>query len=116
MQESDRIGARLREERKRSGMTQDQLAEALGVSKRTVANYESGDSDATAIFVCHGGERLGFDTNYILHGKRATLPVEALSDVEDMIVQQYRSIPADDQAALRRFLKAMADDAAKQSN
>jgi transcriptional regulator with XRE-family HTH domain len=115
LQESDLIGARLQEERKRCGMTQDQLAEALGVSKRTQANYEGGDSDATASYLSRAGARFGFDTNYILHGVRSTLPLDALTVVEDMIVRQYRSIPPEDQTAVRRFLKAMADDAAKQS-
>jgi len=96
-------------------MTQEQLAEALGVSKRTQANYEGGDSDATATYLSKAGARFGFDTNYILHGVRATLPLEALTDAEDLIIRQYRTIPPEDQTAVRRFLKAMADDAAKLS-
>ncbi|MNN71993.1 Helix-turn-helix domain protein [compost metagenome] len=97
-------------------MTQDQLADALGVAKRTVANYEGGSSDATASYLSKAADQFGFDVLYILCGMRTTLSQDSLSAIEDTLVQQYRSIPTDDQSAVRRFLKAMADDAARQSN
>ncbi|MDF3188423.1 MULTISPECIES: helix-turn-helix domain-containing protein [Pseudomonas] len=110
---SEEIGARLRQQRAQAGLTQDQLAEQLGVSKRTQGNYESGASDAPASYLSMAASALGFDVLYIVSGTRTTLTVDALSEVEDSIVQQYRSIPVDDQKAIRRFLKAIADDAAK---
>lgn len=113
---SEAIGSRLQEERKRCGMTQNQLAEALGISKRTQANYESGSSDATASYLSNVAVQFNFDVPYILTGERTTLALDSLDEVEDRIVQQYRSIPADDQRAIRRFVKAMADDAVKGSN
>nr|WP_308907891.1 helix-turn-helix transcriptional regulator [Pseudomonas canadensis] len=113
---SEEIGARLRQQRAQAGLTQDQLAEHLGVSKRTQGNYESGASDPPASYLSIAGETLGFDVLYIVSGTRTTLKTDALSEAEDSIVQQYRSIPADDQRAIRRFVKAMADDAVKGSN
>ncbi|UXV21391.1 helix-turn-helix domain-containing protein [Pseudomonas fluorescens] len=110
---SEEIGARLRQQRAQAGLTQDQLAEHLGVSKRTQGNYESGASDAPASYLSMAASSLGFDVFYIVTGIRTTLNANALSEVEDSIVQQYRNIPADDQKAIRRFLRAMADDAAK---
>ncbi|UXZ21403.1 helix-turn-helix domain-containing protein [Pseudomonas sp. YeP6b] len=110
---SEEIGARLRQQRAQAGLTQDQLAEHLGVSKRTQGNYESGASDAPASYLSMAASSLGFDVFYIVTGIRTTLNADALSEVEDSIVQQYRNIPADDQKAIRRFLRAMADDAAK---
>jgi len=110
---SEEIGARLRQQRAQAGLTQDQLAEHLGVSKRTQGNYESGASDAPASYLSMAASLLGFDVLFIVSGTRATLKSEALTEAEDSIVQQYRSIPADDQRAIRRFMKAMADDAAK---
>ena len=113
---SEEIGARLRQQRAQAGLTQDQLAEQLGVSKRTQGNYESGASDPPASYLSIAGETLGFDVLYIVRGIRTTLKTDALSEAEDSIVQQYRSIPTDDQRAIRRFVKAMADDAVKGSN
>ncbi|AMW86442.1 hypothetical protein AK972_5642 [Pseudomonas yamanorum] len=57
-----------------------------------------------------------FDVPFILTGRRTTLALDSLDELEDGIIQQYRSIPADDQRAIRRFVKAMADDAAKGAN
>ncbi|WP_296187933.1 helix-turn-helix domain-containing protein [Pseudomonas sp. UBA1879] len=112
---SEEIGARLREQRYAAGLTQDQVAEKLGVSKRTQGNYEAGSSDATASYLCVVERELGFDVAYILSGVKKTLAADTLSQEEDMVIKQYRSIPSEDQVAVRRFLKAMADDAAKQS-
>lgn len=112
---SEEIGARLRQQRAQAGLTQDQLAEHLGVSKRTQGNYESGASDPPASYLSIAASALGFDVLYIVSGTRTTLKAEALSEAEDSIVQQYRSIPPDDQRAIRRFVKAMADDAVKGS-
>lgn len=113
---SEDIGSRLQEERKRHGMTQNQVAEALGIAKRTQANYEAGTSDATASYLSKAASQIGFDIPYILNGVRTTLSHDALSEVEDLLVTQYRCITAGDQDAIRRFLKAMADDAARQRN
>ena len=110
---SEEIGARLRQQRAQAGLTQDQIAEQLGVSKRTQGNYESGSSDAPASYLSMAASVLGFDVLYIVSGTRTTLKADALSEVEDSIVQQYRSIPPDDQRAIRRFVKAMADEAVK---
>jgi transcriptional regulator with XRE-family HTH domain len=110
---SEEIGARLRELRAGAGLTQDQLAEKLGVSKRTQGNYESGASDAPASYLSLANSLLDFDVAYIVHGSRKTLPNEALTEAEDCLVNQFRSIPEDDQKAIRRILEAMADDVAR---
>ena len=113
---STEIGSRLQEERKRASMTQNDLAEALGIAKRTQANYEAGSSDATASYLSRVSTEFGFDVPYILTGVRATLSENALTHVEDSLVKQYRSIPDEDQKAVRRILKAMSDDAARARN
>ena len=107
------IGSRLQEERKRCLMTQNDLASALGIAKRTQANYESGSSDATASYLSRVSTEFGFDVPYILTGARTTLSENSLSHAEDSLLKQYRSIPDDDQKAVRRILKAMSDDAAR---
>lgn len=114
MHDSEDIGSRLREERKKSGLTQDQVAEALGISKRTQANYEAGTSDAPAWYLSRVLREPAFDVHYILSGQRTTATEASLSEVENLLVTQYRSIAPGDQEAIRRFLKAMADDAARQ--
>ncbi|WP_245229271.1 MULTISPECIES: helix-turn-helix domain-containing protein [Pseudomonas] len=97
-------------------MTQSQIAEALGIAKRTQANYEAGSSDATASYLSKVAVQFEFDVPYILTGRRTTLANDSLDDVEDSIIRQYRSIPAEDQRAIRRFVKAMADEVVKGVN
>ncbi|WP_339495380.1 helix-turn-helix domain-containing protein [Pseudomonas sp. RA_105y_Pfl2_P56] len=116
MHDSESIGSRLREERKKSGLTQDQIAEVLGISKRTQANYEAGSSDAPAWYLSKVMREPGFDVHYILSGQRTTATEASLSEVENLLVTQYRAITPGDQEAIRRFLKAMADDAVRQKN
>jgi transcriptional regulator with XRE-family HTH domain len=116
LHDSESIGSRLREERKKSGLTQDQVAEVLGISKRTQANYEAGSSDAPAWYLSKVMREPGFDVHYILSGQHTTATEASLSEVENLLVTQYRTITPGDQEAIRRFLKAMADDAARQKN
>ncbi|MCV2220551.1 helix-turn-helix domain-containing protein [Pseudomonas mercuritolerans] len=112
---SEEIGSRLQEERKRFGMTQGEIAEAIGVVKRTQANYEAGTSDAPASYLSKLAVQFGFDVPYILTGVRTNLSESALNEIEDSLIKQYRIIPEDDQKAIRRFLRAMVDDVVKSS-
>nr|WP_241015597.1 helix-turn-helix domain-containing protein [Pseudomonas frederiksbergensis] len=96
-------------------MTQLQVADALGIAKRTQANWEAGSSDATASYLSGVASKLNFDVAYILTGERTTLASDALSQAEDVVVKQYRSLPEDDQRAIRRYLKALADVAAAEA-
>ena len=94
-------------------MTQNQVAEIIGIAKRTQANYEAGTSDATASYLSKAAKEIGFDLPYILSGVRTTLAQDALSITEHQLVKQYRIITPGDQEAIRRFLQAMADDVAR---
>lgn len=61
------IAARLRVERERLGLTQAQLALHLGVTRFTVANYESGSRMPTADQLRALGE-LGVDVAFLVMG------------------------------------------------
>ena len=63
------LGKRLREERKRLGLTQTELAEAGGIRRVTVYLYEKGDRTPTVEFL----DRLrshGVSFEYVLWGER----------------------------------------------
>jgi transcriptional regulator with XRE-family HTH domain len=42
-----KVGQQIREARKAKGMTQDDLAQKLGVGKPTISKYETGDVNAS---------------------------------------------------------------------
>jgi transcriptional regulator with XRE-family HTH domain len=107
------VGERLREERVRLDLSQEDLAQAGGVNRNTQGSYERGARNPDTAYLA-GVAALGIDTVYVLAGER--LLRTGLSDVEETIISQFRAIPPDDQKALLRVLQAMADDVAKQAN
>ncbi len=62
MEEASRtIGARIREERKAAGLTQEQLAELAGTSTRTVRDIEKGTGATALGIVARVAEVVGDD-------------------------------------------------------
>lgn len=109
---ADRVGERLREERERLGMSQTDFGALLGVSRGTQKNYELGASSLDLRYVT-ALEVHGVDAAYVLTGRRSTPLDQLFSPAEEHLIKQFRTISDDDQKAIRRFLEAMADDAAR---
>lgn len=108
----DSVGDRLREERIRLNLSQEDLAQAGGVNRNTQGTYERGGRNPDTSYLT-GVATLGVDTIYVLCGRR--LVGAGLSDIEEKVIANFRSIPEDDQRTIVRILKAMADDVARQS-
>jgi transcriptional regulator with XRE-family HTH domain len=112
---SDRVGERLREERERLGLSQAEFGALLGISRGTQKNYELGANSLDLRYVS-ALEEHGVDAAYVLTGRRSTPLGQLFTPAEEELINQFRSISEDDQKAIRRFLKAMADDAARPRN
>jgi len=63
------LGARLKEERERLGLTQPAFAELAGAKKRTLIDWEGGVSSPTAVQLAALATH-GVDVLYILTGQR----------------------------------------------
>lgn len=95
------IGARIREERKRLGLTQQQFADGLGIGRSALALYETDRTTPDLLF----GQRAkanGIDTWYIMNAERG---VEASVDLFDWslftgIILGIRSWCAKEQVSL----------------
>jgi transcriptional regulator with XRE-family HTH domain len=61
---------RLREERERLGLTQDEVVKATGISKRSYCAYEAGDTTPNAKFLA-SLIGIGMDVSYLLTGQRS---------------------------------------------
>jgi transcriptional regulator with XRE-family HTH domain len=76
------IGARLREERERQGITQQSLAERFAVQRQAVVLYESGErapvADQLAVLDQQGG-----DVTYVVTGRRRDEP--SAKDRQDLL-------------------------------
>ncbi|MFV2030766.1 helix-turn-helix domain-containing protein [Neisseria sp. S1] len=92
MRNSSFSGNRLKEERKKLGLTQAQAAEKCGVSGRMWGDYERGISQPkTELFFQF--EKAGIDVQYVMHGRRdetAAMPSEKLSKEEQELLDLFR--------------------------
>ncbi|TXF11899.1 helix-turn-helix transcriptional regulator [Pelomicrobium methylotrophicum] len=72
------IGARLKEERERLGLSQTAFAEGCGLKKLAQINYEKGERMPDAEYLLRASQ-LGADVLYILTGRRER-PASELTD------------------------------------
>ena len=86
------IGARLREERNRLGLTQPELAARAGVGKQAQLRYEAGERNPDTVYLAALADA-GADVLYIVTGQRSqALPPEAtLPQDERALLDAYRA-------------------------
>lgn len=65
-----KIGGFLKEERKRSGLTQEQVAERLGISSRTISRWETGAYMPDISLLVDIAEMYDVDVREIIDGER----------------------------------------------
>ncbi len=116
-------GARLREERERLGLLQDDAERLWGVSRVTWGKYERNEgtpgADALTAFLNSGG-----DVIYVLTGVRTTRPTiieqdragysnDNLSNQEQQLLENFSACSDEGKAAILATATALAKAAAK---
>jgi len=101
------IGARLREERERLGLTQRVFGEIGGVEPNAQGKYESGERTPKADYLAAVAAR-GVDALYVLSGTRTPLSQGSLSAQENGLLAAFRGLPLADQAAVQQLLGSLA--------
>lgn len=76
---------RLKECRIKSGLTQEQLAEKLGVAKSTLSGYESGNREPTIATIAKVLDILNIDANYLYQDETKAL-TELIVDLDKKIL------------------------------
>jgi transcriptional regulator with XRE-family HTH domain len=104
---ADGVGSRLREERERLGLNQTDFGERVSVSRGTQKAYELGTSSPDLRYVA-ALEKNGVDTRYVLSGVRSQRLDEGLSVGEEKVIYDYRALPDEDKACVRRLTTALA--------
>lgn len=92
MKEISLFANRLKEERKKLGLTQAQAAEKCGISMRMWGDYERGKYFPRNENLI-GIEKIGIDVQYVMHGRRdetAAMPSEKLSKEEQELLDLFR--------------------------
>lgn len=96
------VGLRLKEERKRLGLTQEAMGVACGVTKRTQIFYEMDSVGASAAYLTAAYE-LGVDVVYLLTGTR-----ERLAAADADLLDAWRSASPSARAAVMAALRGVA--------
>ena len=99
------IGNRIKEERLRLHMTQDDFARAANCSRRTLADWERGSTSPTAVQLSSLSV-IGVDALYILTGKRS-LDASLPNDEAELLIN-YRHCRPSDRLTAQRTLGALA--------
>lgn len=101
------FGQRLRERRKELGLSQGELAKALGVSLSAVSNYETGLNAMREDVLLRLFDILDVEPNYLYQdsfsGKGLTCSVEEVS-----LVRKYRALRVPGRQALQAVASALA--------
>lgn len=87
---------RLKEGRIKVGLTQEQLAEKLGVAKSTLSGYESGNREPTVATIAKALEILDIDANFLYQDETDALggsPTQ-LKYEEMEHIKKYRTLDA----------------------
>ena len=79
-----RLGTRIREERKRLGLTQAQLAEDIDISDTYMGAIERGERSLTLDTLVNLVNRLGVTVDYLL--------ADSVSDSDSNIMEQFKQI------------------------
>lgn len=79
---------RLREERTRNELSQDQLAQRVGITRKSQQRYEAGESSPDIAYL-HAIEAVGLDSQYILNGHRSSESGVAASVVKKAAIAAF---------------------------
>lgn len=106
------VGERLREERARIGLSQDDFAKIGGVNRNTQGSYEKNDRSPDATYLANMAAA-GVDVLYVITGQRAIPSVDSLAPDEAQVLNSYRSMPEEDRASVRRLTAALAESSGR---
>jgi transcriptional regulator with XRE-family HTH domain len=102
------IGTRIRAIRAELGLTQDQLAEQVGVSRSAVAQWETGRTGQITGNLSRIAAALEVNVEYLMYGDDKLAPAEARQADELAMLRLYRECSPDDRQILLRTARRLA--------
>ena len=83
------LSERIRERRKKEGLTQEQLAYKVGVSRAAVSQWENGDiKNISAIHMVATANALGVNLTWLITGKLNYTDKNKVNNVNDLSIQE----------------------------
>lgn len=117
------IGTRIKECREKLGMTQEELATLLGVSKGAIGNYEAGIGYPKVENMTKLFKILKTDANFLFQDEVSTKVKEMLTNQERQHIQKYRTLDTYGKKVINTVLdiefercKQICESASVQSN
>lgn len=105
---------RIREARKKAGLSQGQLAEMIGIAKSTLSGYESFGREPTVETLSKIMEILNVDANYLLQDEISSSNM-ALSDSEKELIYCYRSLNSSGKERVMEYIADISERYKKDS-
>lgn len=107
------VGKRIRQRRWLTGMTQQKLAELVGIKFQQIQKYETGANRVSASRLWDIAAALEVDVSFFFEGLKeaeASGPVDLIGDKEAMdLVRSYYSIPENQRRRLFELARVLSD-------
>lgn len=113
------VGKRIRQRRWLVGMTQQKLAEMVGIKFQQIQKYETGANRVSASRLWDIAESLEVDVSFFFDGLRdelgaalpgSAIPADMMGDKEAMeLVRSYYSIPENQRRRLFELARVLSD-------
>ncbi|MBL4768713.1 MAG: helix-turn-helix transcriptional regulator [Rhodobacteraceae bacterium] len=113
------VGKRVRHRRWLTGMTQQQLAEQVGIKFQQIQKYETGANRVSASRLWDIAEALDVPVNFFFEGldetdkgtaEKSAIPVDLMGDKEALdLVRSYYSIPENQRRRLFELARVLSD-------
>ena len=108
MSDPAQIGARIKDVRQERGWTQDQLAQAVGVSRSAVAQWETGRAGQITGNLTRIAASLEVGVEYLMHGNDKRAPSEIHQGDELTLLRLYRECSPEDRQMILRMARRLA--------
>jgi transcriptional regulator with XRE-family HTH domain len=108
MSDPVQIGTRIRKVRRERGWTQDQLANAVGVSRSAVAQWETGRAGQVTGNLTRIAATLEVGVEYLMYGDDKRAPSEVRQGDELALLRLYRECSPEDRQLLLRTARRLA--------
>lgn len=102
------LGSRLKEERKRLGLSQQDFGSIGGVEANAQGKYESGERIPRSDYLAALGKK-GIDIMYVLSGERTPIATDTLNEAERAVITHYRALSEDDREAISQLATSLSE-------